>query len=358
MVKAIFDHVGRACGVIGTMNSPHTTPESPELQRALAGFVSRGNRAAAIEVSSVGLVQRRVDGVEFAAAIFTNLTPDELWIHGSVEEYFRAKASLFTRERTPIAVVNVDSEWGRRLAAEIGARVTTLPYSIDDVTDLELRVGGSSFAWQGARVDLGIDAGFNVTNAVGALTATAALGVAPDAAANALSEMPPIAGHSEAVDVGQPFRVVVDFAHTAGALEAVLRDARRATSGAGRVIAVFGCGGDRDPGRRKPMGEAAARAADVVIVTSDNPRTEDPEVIIAEVVNGAREAHARDLRVSTDRRAAIDIAIREARGGDVVVIAGKGHETGQIVGAEVLPFDDREVALDALRAHGHVGAGA
>ena len=350
-VRAIFEHAGVGCGVVGTMNAAHTTPEAPDLQRALAGFVADGAGAAAIEVSSVGLVQRRVDGVEFAAAIFTNLTPDELWIHGSVEEYFRAKAMLFEPERTAIAVVNVDEPWGVRLADEIDGRVPLRRYSLADAHDLDVRVGSSEFRWMGERVTLPMDATFNVVNALGALTATRELGIDPATAAAALTAMSPIEGHGEAIQAGQPFRVVVDFAHTAGALAAVLSESRRATGPGGRVIAVFGCGGDRDPGRRGPMGEAAALHADVVIVTSDNPRTEDPLEIIDAVATGAR-ADARELHIVPDRREAIEAAIALARAGDVIVIAGKGHETGQIIGTDVLPFDDRAVALGGLRARG------
>lgn len=359
LVQAILDAAGRPCGVIGTMNSARTTPEAPDLQRVLAGFVRDGKRSAAIEVSSVGLLQRRVDGVRFAAAIFTNLSQDELWIHHTMEDYFRAKAMLFDRERTEIGVVNVDDEWGRRLFDErTRARAGGLemrPFRLSDATDLDLRVGSSTFRWRGRRVELPLDAVYNVMNALAALTATAELGVDPDVAAAALSSMKPIPGHGDPVEAGQPFRVVVDFAHTSAALAAVLEASRAATGDGGRVLVVFGCGGDRDPGRRVPMGEVAARNADVVIVTSDNPRTEDPGAILAAVANGARRGDAKDLRVVEDRRAAIHAAIREARPGDVVVIAGKGHETGQIVGTEVLPFDDAQVAREALDAAGYGG---
>ena len=355
LVQTILDAAGRPCGLIGTMNNARTTPESPDLQRALAGFVRTGKQAAAIEVSSVGLVQRRVDGVRFAASVFTNLSLDELWIHKTMEEYFRAKALLFEPERTAVGVVNVDDEWGRRLYDErMAAGAPHMrPFSLGDAGDLVVSIGSSSFTWHGERVDLPLDATFNVMNAIAALTTAAELGVAPDVAASALSKMPPIAGHGDAVDAGQPFRVIVDFAHTAGALAAVLDESRRATTEGGRVIAVFGCGGDRDPGRRAPMGEAAARNADIVIVTSDNPRTEDPAAILDAIVEGTRGSDARDVRVVEDRRAAITEAIREARAGDVVVIAGKGHETGQIIGTTVHPFDDAEVARDALAASGY-----
>lgn len=355
LVQAILDAAGTPCGLVGTMNNARTTPESPDLQRALASFVDEGKRAAAIEVSSVGLVQRRVDGVRFAAAIFTNLSLDELWIHGTMEDYFLAKAMLFEADRTEVGVVNVDDEWGRRLFDDrvAAGRPSMRPFSMTDAVDLDVRVGGSTFRWRGHRVDLPLDAAFNVMNALGALTAAAELGVDPGVSAAALTALDPIPGHGDAVDAGQPFRVIVDFAHTAGALAAVLDESRRAAAEGGRVIAVFGCGGDRDPGRRAPMGEAAARNADIVVVTSDNPRTEDPVAILDAIASGARAGDARELRVVEDRRAAIHEAISEARAGDVVVIAGKGHETGQIVGTTVLPFDDSEVAREALAAAGY-----
>jgi UDP-N-acetylmuramoyl-L-alanyl-D-glutamate--2,6-diaminopimelate ligase len=342
--------------VIGTLNSARTTPEAPELQARLAAFVDEGLRAAAVEVSSVGLVQHRVDATRFACSIFTNLSPDELTIHGSIEEYFRAKAMLFEPERTAVAVVNADDAWGQRLLDEAAARdvagsMRLVPFSLRDAVDLTIGDRGSRFTWRGAAIELHLDGEFNVANALAAATACAELGVDVDTIAAALTDVEPLPGHGERVEAGQAYPVIVDYAHTAGALTAVLRDARRATSAAGRVIVVFGCGGDRDPGRRAPMGEAAATDADLVIVTSDNPRTEPPLSIIEAVVAGARP-RARDLRVVEDRADAIDFALREAAAGDVVVIAGKGPEQGQIVGDEVFPFDDRLVARNALAALG------
>ncbi|HEX4978595.1 MAG TPA: UDP-N-acetylmuramoyl-L-alanyl-D-glutamate--2,6-diaminopimelate ligase [Acidimicrobiales bacterium] len=351
-VQALLDAAGRPCGLIGTMTGERTTPEAPDLQRELARFVRTGHAAAAVEVSSVGLVQRRVDGTRFAAGVFTNLSQDELWIHRTMEDYFRAKRMLFEAERTTTAVVNRDDEWGRRLLAELaGGELALHPFSVDDAADLDVGVTGSRFRWRGHPVELRPTGAHNVSNGLAALTAAVAVGVAPDVATEALSRVPPLPGHGQPIDAGQPFRVVVDFAHTAGALAAVLSEARRAAGADGRVVVVFGCGGDRDPGRRGPMGQAAAQHADVVVVTSDNPRTEDPAAILAAVADGARDA--RDLRVVEDRRQAIVSAIAEARESDVVVIAGKGHETGQIIGDTTLPFDDAEVARDALAAAGY-----
>jgi UDP-N-acetylmuramoyl-L-alanyl-D-glutamate--2,6-diaminopimelate ligase len=349
LVQAVLDHAGRPCGLIGTMNSARTTPEAPELQARLAAFVDGGMVAAALEVSSVGLEQRRVDAVRFAVGVFTNLSPDELGIHGSMDAYFAAKARLFEPARTAVGVVNADDDAGRALLSS--ARVPMRPFSLADAVDLDLRAGGSTFTWRGSHVRLAMEAPYNVMNALAAATACAELGVDAATIADALSSIEPLPGHGEDVRAGQPFRVVVDYAHTAGALAAVL-DAVRRGPGAGRVVVVFGSGGDRDPSRRALMGEAAARHADVVVVTSDNPRHEEPQAIVDAIVDGAKP-HARDLHVEVDRRAAIELALHEAGPGDVVVIAGKGHEQGQEVAGEVLPFDDGEVARAALRALGY-----
>ena len=354
LVQSILDHTGRRCGLIGTMNSARTTPEAPDLQARLAAFVEDGMNAAALEVSSVGLEQRRVDAVHFAVAVFTNLSPDELAIHGSMDAYFAAKATLFEPGRAEVGVVNADDEWGAQLLAS--ARIPMRAFSLADAVDLDVSRATSTFTWRGARVHLRKGAAYNVMNALAAATAAAELGVDVAAIAGALSSIAALPGHGEDVDAGQPFRVVVDYAHTAAALAAVLDACRAQTDGEGaRVIVVFGSGGDRDASRRALMGDAAARHADVVVVTSDNPRNEPPMAIVDAIVEGAK-AHAgdrSDLRVEVDRRAAIELALREAKPGDVVVVAGKGHERGQEVAGETLPFDDREVALTVLAALGY-----
>ena len=345
LVRAILEADGRRCGVIGSMNSARTTPEAPELQGRLASFVGDGMQAAAIEVSSVGLARHRVDAVRFAAGVFTNLSVDELTIHGTMDDYFAAKARLFEAGRSEVGVVNADDEWGTLLLDRAAIRM--VPYSLADASGLDVTPSGSTFTWRNELVSFAVEGAYNVSNALAAATTCVELGVDVAVIARALSDFEPLPGHGEVIDAGQPFRVVVDFAHTAGALTAVLGAARRAASRDGRVIVVFGCGGDRDRARRAPMGEAAARAADVVVVTSDNPRTEDPLAIVDEVAAGARP-HNDDVRVVPDRREAVALALHEARPGDVVVIAGKGHETGQIVGTEVLPFDDRDVVGEVL----------
>jgi UDP-N-acetylmuramoyl-L-alanyl-D-glutamate--2,6-diaminopimelate ligase len=346
LVRAILEAAGRPTEVLGTMSGSRTTPEATVLQRTLAGFVADGKVAAAIEVSSMGLAQRRVEGVSFAAAIFTNLSQDHLDDHGTMEAYFEAKASLFVPGRAAVGVVNADDEHGRRLLARGG--IPMRPYRLADAVDLELGVGWSTFRWDGELVRLPLDGGYNVANALAAATACRELGVGADQVAAGLSAVGVVTGHAEAVEAGQDFRVVVDYAHTPLALESVLQAARHAAGERGRVLTVFGCGGRRDPSKRGPMGWAASSVADVVVVTSDNPRDEDPDAIIAAVVEGA--TGGAQVLVEPDRRAAIATAFARASAGDVVVIAGKGHETGQDIGTEVLPFDDRTVAVELLTA--------
>jgi UDP-N-acetylmuramoyl-L-alanyl-D-glutamate--2,6-diaminopimelate ligase len=345
LVRSILEAAGRPTGVLGTMSGSRTTPEAPVLQATLAEFVRDGMVAAAIEVSSVGLVQRRVDATWFAAAVFTGLSQDHLDEHGTMEDYFEAKALLFTPERAAVGVVNADDEHGQVLLARENG-LAMRPYSMADAGDLELRVGSSGFTWDGERVDLPLDGAFNVSNALAAATACRELGVSAADVARGLSSVGVIAGHSEAIAAGQEFRVVVDYAHTPLALESVLKAARQAAGESGKVLTVFGCGGDRDPTKRGPMGWAASCEADVVVVTSDNPRHEDPDAIIASVVEGATGGAL--VLVEPDRRAAIALAFARASAGDVVVLAGKGHETGQTIGDQVLPFDDKAVALELL----------
>jgi len=353
LVRAILEAAGRPTGVLGTMSGSRTTPEAPTLQRTLAGFVEEGKAAAAIEVSSMGLVQRRVDATWFSAAIFTNLSQDHLDDHGTMEAYFEAKATLFRTERAAVGVVNADDAHGRILLERGGLPLR--PYSMADAVDLDLGVGRSTFRWHGELVELPLDGAYNVSNAIAAATAAAELGVAASDVAAGLSSMGVVDGHGEAVDAGQDFRVVVDYAHTPLALESVLQAARQAAGEQGRVIAVFGCGGRRDPSKRAPMGRAASSVADLVVVTSDNPRDEDPDQIIAAVVEGA--TGGAQVLVEPDRRAAIATAFHRASAGDVVVIAGKGHETGQDIGGRVLPFDDKAVALELLGERRDGGAG-
>jgi UDP-N-acetylmuramoyl-L-alanyl-D-glutamate--2,6-diaminopimelate ligase len=352
-LRAVLEADGRRAAVIGTLSGgvprsggrsgPGTTPEAPALQSHLAELAGEGFDAVAMEVSSHALAQHRVDGIRFAVAVFTNLSQDHLDFHGTMEDYFEAKAALFDAERAAVGVINVDDPWGRRLLER--ARLPTRPFSLADAADLEVDRTGSSFRWEGEPVRLRLAGEVNVANALAAAAAARELGVAPPAVASGLSSLVSVPGRNEPVERGQPFTVLVDYAHTPDALERALAGAR-AMAGGGRVLVVFGCGCDRDRAKRPRMGEVATRLADVAVLTSDNPRSEDPAAIIEEVRAGVRRTEA--LVVEPDRRAAIAHALGAAEPGDVVVLAGKGHETTQIVGAQVLPFDDRAVAAEIL----------
>ena len=349
LVRTCLEATGRATGMLGTMTGTRTTPEAPDLQRALAGFRADGKAAATIEVSSVGLRSHRVDGTWFAAGVFTNLSPDELSIHGSIEQYFEAKASLFRPDLCALGVVNGDDEWGRRILDR--APIPLVPFGRADATIVREERNTSTFEWRAQRITLPFTGGFNVLNALAAATAASALGIDDDVIARALSGAEPLPGHAVDVDAGQPFRVVVDFAHSGGALAAVLQEMRRMAPPGARVHVVFGCGGERDTSRRPLMGRAAAEHGDVIVVTSDNPRHEEPMAIIDAIVSGAREVESvAVVQVEPDRRKAIMLAVAAAQPGDVVIIAGKGPETGQIIGDVVVPFDDREVAREAIEA--------
>ena len=351
LLAAALGAAGRPAEVIGTLSGARTTPEAPELQARLADLAARGVTAA-VEVSSHALAQHRVDGTWFSVAVFTNLSQDHLDFHPSMEDYFAAKASLFTPERAALAVVNVDDPWGRRLLGSI--TLPTRSFSLTDAAELEVGPGGSAFRWEGQPVRLRLGGVFNVANALAAATAARELGADTAALAEGLSAVTSVPGRFEEVDAGQPFTVVVDYAHTPASLEHALGAARVAAatgsgsngSGPGRVLVVFGCGGDRDRAKRPAMGEAAARLADLAVLTSDNPRNEDPLAIIEEVRGGV--ARPEVLVVEPDRRAAIATALAAARPGDVVVVAGKGHEAVQVTGGEVVPFDDRLVVREEL----------
>ena len=348
LLAAVLRAHGWTTGVIGTLDGPRTTPEAPELQAALARHRDDGARAVALEVSSDALVQHRVDAVWFEVAAFTNLSPEHLNTHGDMESYFAAKASLFGPGRAGTGVVNADDPWGRRLLET--AAVPLVAYSVHDVTDVEIRPGSTRFRWEGHPVDLRLGGSFNVSNAVCAATIARQLGVPAPSVATGLSALDIVPGRFERIDAGQPFAVVVDYAHTPAALEQVLL-AARSEAGDGRVVVVFGCGGDRDRGKRPLMGEVAARLADLVFLTTDNPRGEDPATIVEEIRAGA--GGARRLLVEPDRRAAVHAAVAAAGPGDVVVVAGKGHETGQTAAGHTEAFDDRDVARHALVAAGH-----
>jgi len=350
MVHAILETAGLATLVVGTLTGARTTPEAPDLQALLAGHVSKGGRAAALEVSSHALVAQRVEGIRFDVCVFTNLSPEHLDFHGDMERYFRAKASLFEPKRAGLAVVNVDDRWGARLAGELGSRAQgprVDGFGLGEVDDLELGRSSSTFRWRGATVTLRLPGRHNVANALGAAHAAAALGIDVGSIAAGLGTLAGVPGRLEPVDAGQDFTVWVDYAHTPDALAVALRAARAATVPGGRVVVVFGCGGERDRQKRPAMGALAAELADLAVLTSDNPRSEDPLAIIAEVEAGAHDRGR--LVVEPDRARAIAAALAAAGPGDVVLVAGKGHETGQDLGREIVPFDDRVVARELLR---------
>jgi UDP-N-acetylmuramoyl-L-alanyl-D-glutamate--2,6-diaminopimelate ligase len=374
LIRHLLESGGVRTGLLGTVKAviggveselERTTPEAIDLQATFREMLDAGDRACAMEVSSHALRLRRTDLVRFRVAVFTNLTQDHLDFHSDMEDYFAAKRELFLPgrgERPGTAVVNVDDSYGRRLAAEIADEygddlVTLSAAGREDATlrarDVSFDATGSRFEVEGSlgpgTVEMPLPGHFNVENALAAVAAVAALGASPVAATAALARADLVPGRMEAISEGQRFAVLVDYAHTPDSLENVLRATRRLTSG--RVICVFGCGGDRDREKRPLMGEIAARLADVPVLTSDNPRSEDPEAIIADVLGGIEGGRNRDgLVVEVDRRAAIREALALAAAGDAVVIAGKGHEQGQeFEGGRKLPFDDREVAREELR---------
>jgi UDP-N-acetylmuramoyl-L-alanyl-D-glutamate--2,6-diaminopimelate ligase len=362
LVRQLLESAGRRCGLLGGVTTVvggeeraavRTTPEAIDLQATFREMLDAGDTACAMEVSSHALELRRVDGTHFAVAAFTNLSQDHLDFHPDMEGYFAAKLRLFEEFDVGRAIVVVDDEWGRRLAERLGDVVTVSLERPADWRAVDHRSGleGNEFTVRSpageAAVSLPLRGRFNAANALVALAAGDALGLELGPMAEALRSVPAVPGRVEAVEEGQPFAVLVDYSHKPGALEKVLASARELASG--RVLVVFGAGGDRDRAKRPLMGEIAARLADHVIVTSDNPRSEPPEAIIDEVMSGVRSG-AFHVKREADRRTAITQAIELAGPGDVVVIAGKGHERGQeFAGGRKEPFDDVEVARTALR---------
>ena len=338
LLFAILAAAGRRPGLLGTVEARvggerrgvvRTTPEAIDLQRLFREMLEAGDRSCAMEASSHASVLHRLDRVRFRVLVFTNLSQDHLDFHGDMESYFEAKRRLFRDEPQPVAVVNVGDEYGRRLANELPAAIT---FSVDDASALD-------------GVELRLRGRFNVENALGAMCAAQALGIDDDSIRRGLESVRGVPGRFESVDAGQPFHVIVDYAHKPDALEKVLRTARELAGGK-QVICVVGAGGDRDRGKRALMGRLGSALADTVIVTSDNPRSEDPEEIAAEIASGAEG----EVEIELDRAAAIGHAIELARPGDVVLIVGKGAEQGQEFADRTVPFDDRVAAKEALQA--------
>jgi UDP-N-acetylmuramoyl-L-alanyl-D-glutamate--2,6-diaminopimelate ligase len=362
LVRELLEADKKQTGLLGTVKSViggrehevvRTTPEAIDLQRTFKDMLDQGDEAVVLEVSSHALELHRADAIHFAAAIFTNLTQDHLDFHPTMEDYFGAKRKLFTDLAPRHSVINIDDAYGARLAGELTGAIT---FALDDptavyrATDVETGLTGSRFTIRGPDGDLDVGSPlrgrFNVANVLGAFAAVRALGVPVPAATRAIETAGQVPGRFETVDAGQEFAVIVDYAHTPDSLENVLRAARPLTRG--KLLVVFGAGGDRDRGKRPLMGEIAHRLADRVIVTSDNPRSEDPEGIIDEILTGI--AAPEEVEHDADRRQAIARAIAEAAPGDVVVIAGKGHEQGQeFKGGRKVAFDDVTVAREALR---------
>jgi UDP-N-acetylmuramoyl-L-alanyl-D-glutamate--2,6-diaminopimelate ligase len=380
--RRILEAAGTPSGLLGTVKRvvggveeevERTTPEAIDLQGTFRRMLDAGDRACVMEVSSHALALDRVTGVRLAVAAFMNLTQDHLDFHADMEDYFQAKARLFRAspeaeapgsgwpsEAPGAAVINTDDPFGSRLADQVRAArssrlLTFSPRGDEDAdfraVDVEFDAAGSRFRCVGPEgevdVEMPLPGHFNVENALAAMATTSALGVSAAVAAQALAETDRVPGRFEAVDEGQPFTVLVDYAHTPDSLENVLRAARKITEG--RLICVFGCGGDRDRAKRPLMGEIAARLSDHCIVTSDNPRSEDPRAIIGEILDGARKAGGGGVAVEPDRRRAIGMSLEGAASGDTVVIAGKGHEQGQeFEDGRTIPFDDRQVAREEL----------
>ncbi len=345
LIADLLGSAGRRPAVLGTLSGPRTTPEGTDLQRRLAELVTDGHDAVAMEVSSHALALHRVDGTRFAVAAFTNLSPEHLDFHADLDDYFAAKARLFEAGRAAVAVLPVDDPWGARLAAR--ATIPVVPWRVGDATGVRTGPTGTRFRWRGHDVLLPLPGRFNLANAMTAAAVASVLGLDDATVSDGLHRVRPVRGRFEPVEAGQPFTLLVDYAHTPDALEQALGAARDLVGPGGRLLVVFGCGGDRDAGKRPRMGAVAVAGADAVIVTSDNPRAEDPAAIAADVLAGTGGAPT--VTVELDRAAAIAAAVDGADPGDVVLVAGKGHETTQTTGDHVRPFDDRAVAAALLR---------
>jgi len=377
LIRALLEAAGSRCGLLGTVRQvvggkaeevERTTPEAIDLQRTFARMLEAGDVACAMEVSSHALVLHRAAAIHFAVKVFTNLSQDHLDFHADMEDYFAAKRLLFSGEggapiieiEGGISVLNVDDPYGQRLAGELscGSGGECITYSAAG-GDADLSAREVAFDASGSRflclspegelqVETPLPGDFNVSNALAALAVAYALGLDLQRSAEVLGTAEQVPGRFESIDEGQPFGVIVDYAHTPDSLENVLAAARRITEG--RVISVFGCGGDRDRDKRPQMGRAGAELSDLAVVTSDNPRSEEPAAIIEEIRAGIPETPHAEVVVEPDRRAAIALALGRAGEGDTVVVAGKGHEQGQeFENGRKIPFDDRDVAREELR---------
>ena len=367
LIASLLKADGRCVYEIGTLTGPLTTPEATTLQRELATAAAEGVHAVAMEVSSHALAQHRVNGCRFRVAVFTNFGRDHLDYHGSVGEYFRAKERLFKTGMSEQAVINVDTPEGEYLAAVTASSMPVVKVSKDSIEEVDTGLRSSRFRWRSQQVHLPLGGEFHIANAVTAAETAVLLGMEPRIVAEVLGGDLEIPGRFESVEAGQDFTVIVDYAHTPKGLQAVLEASRGVADG--RVAVVFGAGGDRDRGKRSAMGRIAEEQTDLVVVTTDNPRSEEPLSIIFDVVDGMHDkpvcveprlrsaiysafdradASTGPVVIVADRRLAIRRAFEWANPGDVVVIAGKGHESVQIVRDEALEFDDRQVAREEL----------
>ncbi|MEX2107357.1 MAG: UDP-N-acetylmuramoyl-L-alanyl-D-glutamate--2,6-diaminopimelate ligase [Solirubrobacterales bacterium] len=360
LIREVLEAAGVQCGLLGTVTQvvagveeevERTTPEAIDLQATFRRMLDGGDQACVMEVSSHALELHRASSIHFEVALFTNLSQDHLDFHGDMESYFQSKRKLFAMG-PKAGIVNADDPYGARLASEFDTFTFSTEGGEADFNGEGIRFDarGARFTvvapWGKTEVRTALPGEFNVSNALAAFATAVSLGIPSEATASALAEAERVPGRFEPIDEGQPFAVLVDYAHTPDSLENVLRAARRITEG--RVIAVFGAGGDRDRDKRPKMGRAAAELADLAVVTSDNPRSEQPDAIIAEVLAGIDERGG--VEVEPDRRAAIVLALARAQPGDTVVIAGKGHEQGQeFENGRKVPFDDRAVAREELR---------
>jgi UDP-N-acetylmuramoyl-L-alanyl-D-glutamate--2,6-diaminopimelate ligase len=359
LVHEILAAAGRRPGLVGTVESrvggrprkmARTTPEAIDLQRLFREMLDAGDRTCVMEASSHAIDQQRLDHVRFAVLAFTNLSQDHLDFHGSMERYFTAKRRLFFSGEEIPAAINVDDTYGRRLATDLRAVGNEQVLTFGRAADADMRADEIEVGPEGARIRIGdleleteLRGAFNAENVLTAAAVCRLLAVDDADIASGVRALRGVPGRFEAIDRGQPFTVLVDYAHTPDALERVLGAARELTRG--KLICVFGCGGDRDREKRPMMGEAAAELSDLAIVTSDNPRSEEPSAIVEEILADVGD---REVAVELDRRAAIGLGLERAEEGDVVVVAGKGHEQGQEIAGRILPFDDRAVVSELL----------
>lgn len=343
IIGGLLGGLGHSVAVFGTLSGERTTPEAIELQKRFALCRSEGVSHVVMEVSSHALALGRMHGTHMRVAVFTNLGHDHLDFHKTQEEYFRAKASLFRSEYADTAIVNRDDLYG--LIILDTTDISSISFGQSDVSNVVVTARQTSFDWQGAHIHIPIGASFTVSNAMAAITAVKSLGYSPAQIGDACKNVLPVRGRFELVPGVDEFDVVVDYAHTPESLEEVLKTARAITTHS--LIVVFGCGGDRDAAKRPLMGQVASELADSVIVTSDNPRSEDPKAIIDAVLAGVKNQPSKVKHI-VDRRQAIAAAITAAQPGDVVVIAGKGHETTQEIAGTFTPFDDVQVTKQIL----------